>query len=69
MPPPMSMVKHDFQNNIVAVSKNRESLLVVTEQQIYLFDMNQNKVTASAALGDLKNQHIYGVKLLNTNPI
>ena len=43
MPPPMSMIKQSFTKNVVASYKKDNSLLVITEDEIRLIDLIDNK--------------------------
>lgn len=69
MPPPMSMLQRAFETNIVAVSKNDNKLLVLTESKVHLLDLASNQIEYSLERGYLDGSRVSGVQLISTSPL
>ncbi len=65
MPPPMSMIKADFGSKVRAVAKKRDHLLVVTEEQVQLYNVSKQTVVDSCDLGAFKDRLFPSLKLLS----
>ena len=69
MPPPMSMFRAEFKDDILSASRKRHNLLVLTQNEIFLYDFVKRSVVCQCDIGVLKGVRTFDVRLLQTDTI